>query len=120
MGLTIDWNYPKGYVDISMPGYTKKLHDCLSHPDPPRPQYAPHRWTQPAYGSKTQFTPQPDLTSLLYKPGIKHFQSTTGSLLYHSRAIDPTLLVALNEIDISQAAPTKKIKQNSSGFLITL
>ena len=48
--LTIDWNYQQGYIDISMPGYIKKLRDRLSHLDPPRPQYAPHRWTQPAYG----------------------------------------------------------------------
>ena len=31
----------------------------------------------------------------------------TGSLLYYSQAVDPTLLPALNEIAASQAKPTK-------------
>jgi hypothetical protein len=49
-GLTLKWKYALGYVDISMPGYVKKALDCLQHSTPTRPQYAPHRWTQPAYG----------------------------------------------------------------------
>ena len=110
LGLTIDWNCKEGYVNISMPGYIKKLRGRLGHPTPARPQYAPHRWTQPAYGQCTQFAPQPDLTSLLNKPGIKYVQSTTGSLLYYGCTVDPMLLVALNEIATSQATPTEKTK----------
>ena len=34
LGLTIDWNYTEGYVNISMPGYIKKLRDRLGHPTP--------------------------------------------------------------------------------------
>ena len=108
LGLTIGWNYPKGYVDISMPVYISKLRNCLSHPDPPCPQYAPHRWTQPAYGQKTQFAPEPDLTACLDKTGTHYVQSTTGSLLYYSPAVDPTLFVALNKIATSQATPTEQ------------
>ena len=93
-----------------MPGYISKLRDRLSHPYPPRPQYAPHRWTQPAYGKKTQFAPEPDLTAWLDQQGTHYVQSTTGSLLYYSRAVDPTLLVALNEIATSQANPTEQTR----------
>ena len=110
LGLQIDWNYEKGYVDISMPKYIHKLRDLLAHPDPSRPQYAPHCWTQPAYGLKTQYAPEPDASSPLDAHGTKFVQSITGSLLYYSRAVDPTLLVALNEIATSQAAPTEATK----------
>jgi endonuclease I len=31
-GISIDWNYKEGYVDISMPGYVKKkLHEIQTH-----------------------------------------------------------------------------------------
>ena len=93
-----------------MSTFPQKLCDRLSHPDPSRPQYAPHRWTQPAYGIKTQYTPEPDTSSPLDACGIKFVQSTTGSLLCYSRAVDPTLLVALKEIRTSQAAPTETTK----------
>ena len=93
-----------------MPGYIKKLRDRLGHPDPSRPQYTPHRWTQPAYGQKTQFAPEPDLTDKLDKARTHFIQPTTGSLLYYSRAVNPTLLVALNKIATSQANPTERTK----------
>ena len=54
-GLTLEWNYKESYVDVSMPHYiTKALHK-YKHPMLIRPQYAPHWWTQPAYGQKIQF-----------------------------------------------------------------
>ena len=111
LGLTIDWNYRQGFVDISMPGYIPKLRSRLNHPQPSRPQHAPHRWTQPAYGKVTQFAPQPDSSPFLNAKDTKELQSTTGSLLYYSRAVDPTLLPALNEIATSQARPTEKTRQ---------
>jgi len=51
-GLTLDWNYNAGNVDISMPKYTADLLDRLIHPTPKRPQHAPHEWTVPAYGKR--------------------------------------------------------------------
>ena len=60
-GLNIDWNYQQGYVDISMPNYVYKALKKLAHPVPLRPQHAPHRWAQTAYGKKSsmplQFIP---------------------------------------------------------------
>ena len=44
LGCTIDWNYNKEYVDISMPDYARKALDRLQHPKPKRPQYALHYW----------------------------------------------------------------------------
>ena len=106
LGLHLDWNYPHGYVDVSMPKYIPKLLSRLNHPAPKRPQFAPHRWTQPAFGQRIQFAPPPDSTSKLDATDTKLVQSVTGSLLYYGRALDPTILPALNEIANSQAAPT--------------
>ena len=49
-GLTLDWNYQEGYVDVSMPGYIAKKLKKFQHPIPAKPQYAPHKWIKPAYG----------------------------------------------------------------------
>ena len=93
-----------------MPKYTDKLRSRINHPTPKAPQHAPHRWTQPAYGKRTQYAPPTDTSRLLDKSGIKFVQSTTGLLLYYSRAVDPTILPALNEIATSQAAATELTK----------
>ena len=41
-GISLNWNYDKNYVDISMPGYVQSaLHKFQHHP-PRRRQHAPH------------------------------------------------------------------------------
>ena len=49
LGLTIYWNYSEECIDISMPDYVRKALDSL--------QYAPHRWSVPAYGKRLQMEP---------------------------------------------------------------
>ena len=36
-GLTLAWNYPRGYVDIYIPGYVKKDLKKFNHKPPKRP-----------------------------------------------------------------------------------
>ena len=66
----------------------------------------PHTYNTPAYGSKTQFVPLPDSSSLLPPPRKRRIQAVVGSLLYYARAIDGSILPALNEISATQANPT--------------
>ena len=58
-GLTLDWNYHPGYVDISMPHYVKKALQRL-YPNPSIPQYSPHQHIPIIYGKKgsQQFAPE--------------------------------------------------------------
>jgi hypothetical protein len=104
-GLSITWNYPKQYVDISMPGYVTTTLAKLQHTNPARPQFAPHHWTQPAYGQKIQLAPIDD-SPKLNKTDTTYVQSCVGSFLYYARAVDPTMLPAINEISASQSSPT--------------
>ena len=53
-GLTFNWNYREGYVDISMLNYVPKALAQFNHPTPTRLQYAPHKWTKLSYGQKIQ------------------------------------------------------------------
>ena len=107
-GLTLHWNYQEGYVDVDMPDYVTKKLNQYQHQTPKKPQYAPHQWTKPAYGKTTQYAPEPDRSELLDSKGQRYIQSIVGTFLYYARAIDPTILPALNEISTQQSKPTKK------------
>ena len=109
LGFHLDWHYPARYVDVSMPGYVAKALQTLGHTPPSRPQHAPHLWTAPVYGAKTQFATS-DLSPLLDLAGIRRVQQIAGTFLYYSRGCDPTIITALNEISGQQAAPTEKTK----------
>ena len=73
-----------------MPGYIDKAFKRLQHVAPLVPQFAPHQWTEPSYGSKVQLAPI-DTTPLLDAKGTKYVQSVTDNLVYYSREVDPTM-----------------------------
>ncbi len=41
-GIELKWNYEKGYVDISMPGYIKKQLTRYAHPHPKHRRNSPY------------------------------------------------------------------------------
>jgi len=47
LGLNINWQYDKGYMQISMPDYMSKALANFKHPPPHLTQHAPHAWTAP-------------------------------------------------------------------------
>ena len=95
------------FVDISMNNYIPSLLKKYQHPTPKSPVYSPYQYSPPQYGSKTQYAPELDPSTLLEKK-TKHVQGIIGSLLHYARAVDPTILVALNELSTQQASPTVK------------
>ena len=107
-GLNLLWDYKQGHVDVSMQHYVIKALHKLQHAFPSKPQYAPHKWTVPIYGKNRQFAPDPDTNQLLPPKGIKKVQRTVGTFLYYGRAIDNTILPALNDITSSQPRPRKQ------------
>ena len=118
-GLTIQWHYEAGYVDISMPKYVPESLKRLQHIPKRYPQYSPHRHVPIQYGKKgtQQFAAKPDESPLLNPAETKHIQSTTGSFLYYGRAIDYTILPALNDIASAQAHPTQQTKQRTQQLM---
>ena len=63
--MNIEWNYDKGWVDISMPNYITKAFTIWNHAKPKKPQHAPHKWSIPIYGKNVQLVPRPDKTEPL-------------------------------------------------------
>ena len=51
LGLTLKWEYAKGYMDVSVPGYITKVLAKLNDKPQIYPQYSPHKhikikWSQ--------------------------------------------------------------------------
>ena len=110
-GLTLDWNYTNGWVDISMPKYVEKTLRKLNYKCQKTTQHAPHKWTVPIYGKNRQYAKPPDQRQPLGKEGIKRTQRVVGSFLYYGRAVDNTILTAINELSAVQAKPTTQTLQ---------
>ena len=115
-GFTIEWNYENVYVDISMPKYIPALLQKLQHPKPAKPQYAPHPWVVPAYGQHIQMATV-DESKKIDSKGIQHVQSIVGLLLYQSRELGSTTMVALNELGREQARATEKTRDGCDMLL---
>ena len=106
-GLTLDFDYVKRTCDISIPGYIARALKRFDHPQPSRPQHAPHAWVKPQYGAKTQFAPSEDTSPALDSKDIKRVQEVLGTLLFYARAIDSTMVAAIGTIATQQAKGTK-------------
>ena len=111
-GLKFKWNYDRGFVDMSMPKYISKALTKFNHKPPKRPQHAPYKWSVPLYGRKVQMVHPDNPQPLLSKKEIRGIQSKVGTFLYYGRAVEPTILVALNDISGEQAKPTPSTKKD--------
>jgi hypothetical protein len=105
-GLAIKWNYEQQFVDISMPGYVEAALHKFQHTTPSQPQHAPHRWSQPTYGEKNQYAPDPDNTERLRPKAVTRLQQILGTFLYYAIAVDATMLVALGTLASKQTKAT--------------
>ena len=110
-GITLHWDHNNRTVDLSMPGYIAKALQRFQHPTPERPEHSPHEWIQPNYGTPTQCTATEDASQPLDKKGVQCVQEVVGVLLCCARAIDNTMLVALNDTGAAQAKSTQHTLQ---------
>jgi hypothetical protein len=80
-----------------MPGYVSNVLSKFQHDAPKHPQHTPSRYATPVYGAKTQYATK-DETPPLTAQQCLTIQKVTGSVLYYARAVDPTVLMPLNDI----------------------
>ncbi len=105
IGITFDWDYRNRRVHLSMPGYITKALTWFGHEHPRWLQNLPHQHVAHTYRAKAQYVALETLSIFLDKEGQKYIQAVTGTLLYYSCAVGPTMLVALNAIATQQASP---------------
>ena len=58
-----------------------------------------------------------DDTAKLSPQAIKHLQQIVGTFLFYSRAVDPTMLMALSIIATEQPQGTQTTKEKAEHFL---
>jgi len=117
IGLTLDWDYERREVHLSMPGYIAKARKEFGHEMPKRQQNSPYQVTPPKYGAKVQYAEQPIDSPLLDKEGKTFIQKVNGKFLYLGRAVDLTILAALSALASQQAAPTEDTKKRAHQLL---
>jgi len=114
-GITLAWDYEQRHVTLSMPGYVQKALHKFMHPPPTMAQDSPHEWYKTQYGSPN--TIPEDKTKKLDKQGIKRIQEIVGTFLFYARAVDNTMLTALNAISMRQAAAMDDTARKITHFL---
>jgi hypothetical protein len=115
-GMTLKWGYDKRTCGISMPGYVSNVLSKFQHDSPKHPQHTPSRYVMPVYGAKTQYATK-DETPPLTAQQCLTIQKVTGSVLDYSRAVDPTVLMPLNDIATEQTKATEKTQAATNKML---
>lgn len=96
LGLSLEWHFKKGYVDISMPGYVEKPLQVLQHTVNGYPKFSPHEYIVVNFSTQPQhrYAMQEDNSQLLFPKETNYVQRVIGTLLYYATALDSTLLTA--------------------------
>jgi hypothetical protein len=111
-GMTLKWDYEKRTCDISMPGYVSNVLSKFQHDAPKHPQHTPSRYVTPVYGAKTQYATK-DETPPLAAQRCLTIQKVTG----YARAVDPTVLMPLNDIAMEKTKANEKTQAATNQLL---
>jgi hypothetical protein len=114
--MTLKWDYDKRTCDISMPGYVSNVLSKFQHDSPKHPQHTLSQYVTPVYGAKTQYATK-DETPPLTAQQCLTIQNVMGSVLYYAIAVDPTVLMPLNDIATEQTKATEKTQAATNKML---
>jgi hypothetical protein len=115
-GITLKWDYKNRTCNISMSGYVSNVLSKFQHDAPKHPQHTPSRYVTPVYGTKTQYATKYEIRPLTAQQCLT-IQKVAGSVLYYARAVEPTVLMPLNDIATEQTKETAKIQAATNQLL---
>ena len=81
IGITLDWDYKKCQVHLSMPGYVKKALKQLYHVVK-KAQHAPYPSIPIKYGTKKQYATESSTAPTLDDKGKKFIQQVCSKFLF--------------------------------------
>ncbi len=87
IGITLDWNYAKHQVHLSMPKYVTNALNQFQH-NAKKCQYAPYPCVPIQYGTKKQYAMQESKAPLLNNKAKRFIQQVCGKFLFLGRAVD--------------------------------
>jgi hypothetical protein len=114
--MTLKLDYYKRTCDISMPGYVSNILSKFQYAAPKHPQHTPSWYVTPVYGAKTQYATKNETPPLTAQQCLT-IQKVNGSVLYYARAVDPTVLMPLNDIATEQNKATEKTQAATNQLL---
>ena len=101
IGIHLTWDYIRREVRTAMNGYVEQALKEFEHLTPKQHYNAPSKIERPDYGQKVQYV-KLDHSPAITAHQVKFIQKVTGKFLFYARAIDNTMLHALNEIAASK------------------
>jgi hypothetical protein len=117
LGITIKWGYVNRTATLSMPGYVQEALLEFQHESTDGVKFnSPSPYTPPVYGKKRQMT-KSDETNPINKKETKILQKVCGKFLYYARAIDTTMVHALNDLATQTTKGKEKTMQALTHFL---
>jgi hypothetical protein len=99
-----------------MPGYVSNVLRKFQHDAPKHPQHTPSKYVTPVYGSRTQYATKYETPPLTAKQCLT-IKKDMGSVLYYARAVDPIVLMPLNDIATEQTKVTEKTQAVTNKLL---
>ena len=105
IGITLDWDYKKQQVHLSMPNYVKKALKQFQH-IAGKLQHSPYPSVPIQYGAKKQYATQESTAPLLDDKAKRFIQQVCGKFLFLGRAVDSTLLCPISAIASQSSKPT--------------
>jgi hypothetical protein len=105
LGMNIAINRTKRYVTITMNGYIQKLLRRV-RPNGIKGASTPALYVPPNYGNPGSQKATVDASHLASESDKKLLQSVVGTLLYYSRAVDPSICTAVHQLGSVQSKPT--------------
>ena len=116
VGITLHHNRTQRYIDMSIPGYVQKAIQRFQRPNL-KGADSPIIYVPPNYGKHQQEVPLDEPSVPLTAAETLELQEIVGVFLFYARAVDPTMLTAINKIASRQAKPTSLIKKEVERFL---
>ena len=116
IGIDLQWDYDKQELITSMDGYVLNALRELGHLMPKQMYLGPSKYNTPKFGQRVQYS-HVDKTPQLEPHVIKFIQKVTGKFLFYARAVDNTMLHALNNIASATVNGTKATLAATNYFL---
>ena len=115
LGITLEFDYDNRTCKMSMPAYVKQALLRFHH-EFSKITHSPSPYKQPVYGRKIQMATI-DKTNPMTPVQTKLLQQVCGTFLYYTRAVDCTMLHALNDLATRVKDGTQKTVKALNHFL---
>lgn len=116
LGITLKWDYKKRTVELLIPGYATEALLKFQHVWNEVNCYSPSPYTLIQYGKKMQMA-KVDNSAPMDKKQKTLLQQVCGTFLYYTRAVDCTMLYALNNLATKVNSGTQETAKASTHFL---